>query len=176
MVALVEMKDNRQKLILFSLLVWLASATSVAAQSEQGAPAANYRVLEWQELVPEGWEPPLVPPAHNELAKQGVDPSSVVLELGQKLVTLPGYMRPVVFEGNVVSEFLLVPFLPHQIKQHAHLEPNQMVYVSLIEPVPVDNPLEPVWVVGTMTLDAVFTDEGLAAYSIGDALMTEYRY
>ena len=168
----------RNSLLTLTITLLLCTAHPVAAASEtvNEDPASNYRVLQWPELVPEGWEPPLIPPAHNEVEAKGVDPSAVVSELGQKLVTLPGYMRPVVFEGNEVSEFLLVPYLPHQIKQHAHLESNQMVYVTLYEPVKVDKPLDPIWVVGTMTLDAVYTDEGMAAYSIVEAVTTDYRY
>ena len=168
----------RNSLLTLTISLLLCAAQSIAAapETEQEDPASNYRVLQWPELVPEGWEPPLIPPAHNEVEAKGVDPSAVVSELGQQLVTLPGYMRPVVFEGNEVSEFLLVSYLPHQIKQHAHLESNQMVYVTLYEPVKVERPLDPIWVVGTMTLDAVYTVEGMAAYSIVEALTTEYRY
>jgi hypothetical protein len=102
--------------------------------------------------------------------------ASVVIELDQQLAALPGFMKPVVFESNMVSEFLLVPFLPHHTRQHAHFDANQMVYVYLLEPVHVDNPLVPTWVVGTITLDPVMTDEGPAAYRIIDAVTTEYEY
>ncbi len=170
-----SVRHGLNTLVLSSLLLCAGPSTSAAAEPRED-PTSNYRVLDWQDLVPEDWEPPVVPPAHNEVASRGVDPGAVVSELEQQLVTLPGYMRPVVFSENEVSEFLLVPFLPHQVKHHAHLESNQMVYVRLLEPVPVDNPMAPIWVVGTMTTDAVFTDEGLAAYSILDAVMTDYRY
>ncbi len=138
--------------------------------------SAQYRMLEWKDLVPEGWEPPLIPPGHDKAETAEVDPAAKVGDLDKQLVTLPGYMKPVVFADNTVSEFLLVPFLPHQVKQHAHLDPNQMVYVSLLEPLQVENPLQPVWVIGTMTLNSVFTDEGPAAYSIQQAVTAEYEY
>ena len=101
---------------------------------------------------------------------------AVVAKLDRQIVTLPGFMKPLVFEGNEVFKFLLVPFLPHHTKQHAHLDANQMVHVSLLEPVIVDKPLAPIWVIGTITVDAVLTEEGPAAYSIGDAVITEYKY
>ena len=100
----------------------------------------------------------------------------MVLQLDQELVALAGFMKPVVFEGNQVSEFLLVPFLPHHTRQHAHLEANQMVYVYLLEPLTVENPLSPLWAVGTIYLEPVMTDEGPAAYRIADAVTTEYEY
>jgi hypothetical protein len=117
-----------------------------------------------------------VPEPYDEIGTDSIDESSVVGELDEQLAALPGFMKPIVFEGNEVSEFLLVPFLPHHTRQHAHLDANQMVYVFLVEPLKVDNPLEPVWVVGTITLDPVMTDDGPAAYRIADGVATAYEY
>ncbi len=172
------MINTLRQFLLSALLLSVPGSIAIAQATDAGAvdPATQYRVLQWHELVPENWEPPLVPPAHDTVASSGVDPAAVVSDLDQRLVSLPGYMRPMVFQDNQVSEFLLVPYLPHHLRQHAHLEANQMVYVSLLEPLRVEQPLAPIWVVGTMTTGAVFTDEGLAAYSIVDALVTEYEY
>lgn len=148
--------------------------TSSAAEAEDFT--ANYRSLEWHELVPEDWEPPLVPPAHDSAESANVPKDSVVAELDKSTIYMPGFMKPIVFEGNVVSDFLLVPFLPHHTKQHAHLDANQMIYVSVLEPIPVENPLAPIWVVGTLTIETVMTDQGPAAYRIADAVITDYEY
>ena len=126
--------------------------------------------------MPDGWEPPLVARAYDEVSEATVDERSVVEELDGQLAALPGYMRPVVFEGNEVTEFVLVPFLPHQTRSHAHLEPNQMVYVYALEPVVVEQPFEPIWIVGSMSLEPVMTDEGPAAYRMLDAVTTRYEY
>ena len=159
---------------LWAALFGLLASPLLNAQNTD--PASQYRVLEWKELVPEGWEPPVVPEAFDEVDASSVDPASVVSELDRQLVALPGFMKPVVFEGNQVSEFLLVPFLPHHTRQHAHLDANQMVYVYTHEPVEVDNPMAPLWVVGTIKLEPVLTDEGPAAYRIVDAVTTDYEY
>jgi len=148
----------------------------VLASEPTDAPHQNYRLLEWKDLVPYGWEPPLISTAYDEVSLAEVDENSVVKILDGQLSALPGYMKPVVFKGNEVSEFLLVPFLPHHITAHAHLEPNQRVYVYALEPVIVDQPFEPIWIVGTMSLEPVMTDEGPAAYRIVDAVTTEYKY
>ena len=167
------------------LLTWLKTALCVAlitsafpaaGSGEPEEPHNRYRVLEWKELIPEDWEPPVIPEPFDEIDTSSIDTASVVTELDQQLAALPGFMKPVVFEGNMVSEFLLVPFLPHHTRQHAHLDANQMVYVYLLEPVHVDNPMLPTWVVGTITLDPVMTDEGPAAYRIVGAVTTEYEY
>ena len=100
----------------------------------------------------------------------------MVWNLDGQLAALPGYMKPTVYEGNQVSEFLFVPFLPHQVQTHAYLEPNQRVYVNVIEPVTIDQPSAPIWIVGTMSLEPIMTDEGPAAYRMTDAVTTEYEY
>ena len=117
-----------------------------------------------------------MPEPYDEVGTNSIQKGSVVQELNQQLAALPGFMKPVVFEGNQVSEFLLVPFLPHHTSQHTPLDANQMVYVYLLEPVVVENPFVPLWVVGTITLEPVMTDEGPAAYRITDAVITEYEY
>ena len=158
------------------LLAIAFGAAPVNASEPPDAPHENYRVLEWKDLVPEGWEPPLVPEAYDQVSDTSVDETSVVKDLDGQLAALPGYMKPVVYEGNEVTEFLLVPFLPHQIKAHAHLEPNQMVYVYALEPVVVEQPFDPIWIVGAISLEPVMTDEGPAAYRMVEAVTTPYEY
>ena len=148
-------------------------------------------MLEWNELVAEGWEKPLLL-SSEEVASPRVDKASLVPELDHKLVALPGYMRPVVREGELaavhkheheqlsggqqVEEFLLVPFLPQHPCQHSLWDPNQVVHVTLVEPLQVKDPKSPIWVVGTITLDTVATDDGPAAYRIIEAVTTRYDY
>jgi hypothetical protein len=140
-----------------------------------GAASTGVRTLDWAELVPPGWEAPIIAPAYDQDTDQLVEEGSRVSALDGLVVKLPGYMKPVVFEGRSVTEFLLVPFLPHHIKQHAHLESNQRVYVSLEQAIEVENPFEPVWVTGTLQLEAVATDEGPAGYSIIGASASAYQ-
>lgn len=150
-----------------------AASANTAAQAETDDIASKYRVLKWQDLVPGDWEPPLISPGHDT---NRVPRGAVVVELDEVNVTLPGYLKPVKFENDKVSEFLLVPFLPHHTRQHAHLDANQMVYVLLMEPVSVEKPFDPIWVVGTLFTNTVVTDEGPAAYTISNAVITDYEY
>ena len=85
-------------------------------------------------------------------------------------------MKPVAYKGNEVTEFLLLPYLPHQVNAHAHLEPNQMVYVYALEPVVVEKPFEPLWVIGTLSGEPVMTDEGPAGYRQVEATIAAYEY
>ena len=148
----------------------------VPATAEEAVPYDQYRVLEWDDLVPAGWESPLVSKAYDEISSAEVDEASLVQELDGQLAAIPGYMKPIVYEGNEVTEFLLVPFMPHQVRAHAHVDANQMIYVYTLEPVVVEKPFEPIWVVGAMSLEPVMTDEGPAGYRMLEAVTTEYEY
>lgn len=185
-----EKRDCRWSgaVFLAALLIFTAP---VLASEPANDPQDQYQVLEWKDLVPEGWERPLLL-SKEEVASPSVDPSSLVPELNHKLVALPGFMRPVVSEGELMSEhqhehkdlsegmyvsqFLLVPFLPQNPCSHALWDPNQVVYVDLLEPMQVNNPEEPVWVVGTITHADILTDDGPAGYRVADAVTTNYEY
>lgn len=183
---------NRLKSVLVMLAI-VGGYTPVTASEALDAHLEQYRVLEWKDLVAEGWERPLLL-SEEEVSSPRIDPSSLVPELDQKLVAIPGYMRPAVKEGQPllaqdhdhdhehlsagtrVTEFVLVPFLPQNPCSHALWDPNQVVYVNLLEPVLVEDPESPVWVVGTITLDNIMTDDGLSAYRIVEAVTTNYEY
>lgn len=153
----------------------LGTPVLVTAGEPDEAPLDKYRVLDWRDLVPDGWEPPLVEKAYDDTAAATVDAAAVVSSLDKQLAAIPGYMRPVVFDGKTVFEFLLVPYLPQHINGHAHLDANQMVYVVALEPIVVENPYAPVWVVGAMSTESAMTDEGPAAYRLTEAIATNYE-
>ena len=182
---------NLSSFAYFLALLALVIPLELSAQDED--PASQYQVLEWKDLVAEGWKRPILL-SEEEVSSPSIDPSSLVPELDQKLVAIPGFMRPAVKEGQPqlvhdhdheheqmsagtrVTEFVLVPFLPQNPCSHALWDPNQVVYVNLLEPVLVEDPESPVWVVGTITLDNIMTDDGLSAYRILDAVTTNYEY
>ena len=182
---------NLSAIVFFIALFVLVIPLELSAQDED--PASQYQVLEWKDLVAEGWKRPILL-SEEEVLSPSIDPSSLVPELDQKLVAIPGFMRPAVKEGQPqlvhdhdheheqmsagtrVTEFVLVPFLPQNPCSHALWDPNQVVYVNLLEPVLVEDPESPVWVVGTITVDNIMTDDGLSAYRILDAVTTNYEY
>ena len=95
------MINTLRQFLLSALLLSVPGSIAIAQATDAGAvdPATQYRVLQWHELVPENWEPPLVPPAHDTVASSGVDPAAVVSDLDQRLVSLPGYSGPYTHEG-----------------------------------------------------------------------------
>ena len=162
---------------IYLLLMCMLSAAVFATPQ-----TAVYTELDWKGLVPEGWHPPIIQPDPSAHAADIVDTASLVSELRHKQVKIPGYMVPIVFDKNRVSDFVLVPFLEHQAKtpmegcRHIHHEPNQMVYISLAQPAVIENPFTPVWVTGEMLLQTVETEAGFSGYRINNANTMEYVY
>ena len=89
---------------LYAALISLAAPVMGSGESEE--PHSQYRVLEWNELVPEGWEPPLVPEPYDEVGTSSIRKDSVAQELNQQLAALAGFMKPVVFEDNQVGRVI----------------------------------------------------------------------
>jgi hypothetical protein len=71
----------------------------------------------------------------------------VVPELAGKALSLAGYMLPLEYKGDKVSEFLLVPWVGACIHTPPP-PPNQVVYVKPAEPVEAKGPFTPVWISG----------------------------
>jgi len=72
-------------------------------------------------------------------------------ELDGKPVRIPGYLLPLEFEGDRVSEFLLVPYVGACIHTPPP-PPNQIVHVTLDEGNAFESSIgfEPVWIEGRM--------------------------
>lgn len=106
-----------------------------------------------------------------ELKDKGIDPDAmlaageemmaeierrgamVVTDLGGALVRMPGYALPLEQSPDGVTEFLLVPYVGACI----HVPPpppNQIVYVTLSDAYKIDNLFEPVWITGTLQVEA----------------------
>lgn len=68
-------------------------------------------------------------------------------------VSIPGYALPLEMDGQLVTEFLLVPWVGACIHTPPP-PPNQIVHVKLNAGIEVDNRYRPVWVTGKMTVGA----------------------
>ncbi len=159
-----------RNLLAATLILFCGQIMSFQAQAEIGK---EYTELDWKDLIPENWQPPLIEPDPTE---HHVDKKSLVTKLQEQKIRLPGYMLPVKFTSNMVSEFILMPFLKHQVKTHYHHEPNQMIYVVLAEPIEVSNPYLPVWTSGQIHLESVDTDAGHTGYTLRQAIAEAYIY
>ena len=126
---------------LYCCMLVILSFSSITSFHLEAKEVGTLMELGWADLVPSNWVPPLIQP---DLSKEHeADPKSLVAALDMQEVKIPGYMLPIKLSGNLVSEFVLMPFLDHHTQVHIHHEPNQMVYVILTEPAQIANPFYP---------------------------------
>ncbi|MEH6650111.1 MAG: DUF3299 domain-containing protein [Motiliproteus sp.] len=154
-----------------AIFLMLLAFTGIASSGNEAVMA-----IEWKDLIPAGWEEPLLAPEPNEEHEHHVDAESLNAGIDGRRIKFPGYMVPVKFTDNQVQEFILVPFLEHHVQRHAHHNPNQMAYVKLQDPVEITNPYAPYWVTGDIGLTSVETDEGPTGYLISSANIEIYVY
>ncbi|MEM7408556.1 MAG: DUF3299 domain-containing protein [Pseudomonadota bacterium] len=106
----------------------------------------------------------------------------VAAGLSGRRVRLPGYVLPLEFSGDSVTEFLLVPFVGACI----HVPPpppNQIVHVRPDKPFVSEGLYAPVWIEGVMQTEAASHDltlvDGSApidvGYTMGSAAVTKYE-
>jgi hypothetical protein len=91
-------------------------------------------------------------------------------------IRMPGYVLPLEFDGDRVTEFLLVPFVGACI----HVPPppaNQIVHVSLESGFRSSGLFAPVWVEGRLKVDKtkrdLFLADGSSDIAVGYSLLAE---
>jgi uncharacterized protein len=96
-------------------------------------------------------------------------------EINGTLIRLPGFIAPLDFAGETITEFLLVPNFGACI----HVPPppaNQTVLVKTAEGhgIHVDDSYAPIWIMGKLTTDGKTTELAEAGYFMADALIEPY--
>ena len=95
-------------------------------------------------------------------------------KLNEKEIKLAGYVTPLSFDGDQVTEFLFVPYKGACI----HVPPppaNQIIYVKSAEGLGTDNLFFPVWIIGVLRANAVSTVMAEVGYSIEKAKVLPYQ-
>lgn len=162
---------------------------TLSAPVAQSAPAGVVD-LEWEALMPAGWNPKKAlegvdlaalsdndPQANALLEKlrRDLDNAPVVKSLDGKRVRIAGFVVTLERNDRGVSEFLLVPYFGACI--HTPPPPaNQIIHVLPKTPVPAEMAIFPVYVTGTLKTVAAVTPEGAAGYRIADAQVAEYPW
>ena len=144
----------------------------------------DYRAIEWNDLVPEGFSSDEIWAKYDdefaevefgtpeetalyEKVQAEIDPDVIEPALEGEKVRMTGFVAPLTYDGDIVTEFLLVPYFGACI----HVPPppaNQTVLVT----VDVDNGFTTedawgaVWVEGTVAIESGTTDLGLVSYKI----------
>ena len=95
------------------------------------------------------------------------------MNLNNKEIKIAGYITPIAFDGDNVTEFLFVPFRGACI----HVPPppaNQIIYVKSASGLKADEIWSPQWITGTLLANSVSTIVADVGYSIQDASVHPY--
>ena len=128
------------------------------------------RELDWLELMPKdevellNQSPAISHDGTFRMEQQGS--FRTIAELDKQHVKLPGYIVPVdVSDDQKMSSFFLVPYFGACI----HVPPpppNQIVYVTLKEAMPVTDMYDAFWIEGTLKVEMIQKDIAASAYII----------
>ncbi len=147
--------------------------------------ASDALELNWEDMVPEGFEPPENPMAdmtREEIDKlfDGSEESNKQLEeletvlsyaptvaaLDGQRIKIPGYIVPLDFDGQTeLSEFLLVPYYGACI--HTPPPPaNQVIHANAENTITIKNNYDPVVAVGVIRTETTTSELAEAGYTI----------
>jgi len=171
-----------------------ARAEYAVGQPLAPAPAAArppdpaFREIDWQALLPRGWDPMAPfkglkldqmedgdPRAQVALykARQYWKNAPVERGLDGAPVRLPGFVVSLDAEGEAMREFLLVPYFGACI----HVPPppaNQVIHVRTDQPLPGLRTMDTVWISGVMRVEHAETMMGYAGYAMQAARVEPY--
>ena len=168
-----------------------AVALGLAVAGPPVAAQDEVREIEWEDLMPEDWDPfskldALMSDDVGNLSddsaqaemlmnayRDAVRSAPVVGTLDGWQIRLPGFVVPLDFEGTEISEFLLVPYFGACI----HVPPppsNQIVYVQTVAGYPIRELFDPVWVTGVIRTQAHLNDVGDAGYTMQATIIEPY--
>lgn len=174
---------TRRRFLSANLLAAACAAPTVWAQSR-----GQYRTLQWDDLLPEGWNPqaamagidasrvPEGSPQELELQRKMRkiwDSAPVRAELAGERVRLAGYVVPLEYSTGAIRDFLLVPYFGACI--HSPPPPaNQIVMVTMQRAVRVRT-MDACWVAGVLGAQQSNTDWGVSGYILSGHQVDEYR-
>jgi hypothetical protein len=170
----------------FASILLLSTALPFTAVPAPSAPAAaEARLIEWDELLPEKERNSLrsAPPApvHDYLGESApamtqTGSSEVNKALNGVRVRMPGYLVPLgVNDAGLATEFFLVPYFGACI----HVPPpppNQIVYIKSPKGIALESMSDAWWITGKMQTQSKGSRLGVAAYSIEPEKIELYTY
>ena len=154
--------------------------------------ASEVRTLAWTDLVAEGYDAESIMAKYQskiQVIAEGSEEERALykimdeefnkappnMDLAGKTVKIPGFVSPLDQNGEMVGDFLLVPYFGSCI--HSPPPPvNQTVFVNPQEgkSISMSKIRRPVWVVGELKVERSTTDLAEAAYRIENARLEAY--
>lgn len=182
-----EIVDNRGEFVGSEILDFGDSIDELRGTHPGAAPVnislPGFQSIEWEDLIPPGFtsqevlaryeerlavvEPgsPELDALYEEMTAE-FDTATVNPELDKKNVQLAGFIAPLTYDGDDITEFLLVPYFGACI--HVPAPPaNQTVMVTLAEgdSLTLEESWGAVWVAGELTTTTTDTELAMAGYS-----------
>ena len=100
--------------------------------------------------------------------------ASLITQLNNKKIKIAGYITPIAFDEDNVTEFLFVPYRGACI----HVPPppaNQIIYVKSAKGLKIDQIYSPFWITGILRANSVSTILADVGYSIEQASVSPYN-
>jgi hypothetical protein len=147
-------------------IILMAGALLISA-----AAFADYRELEWLELMPEdeakAWLEGSTEVDHSGFgAPEPFQSYRTVGELDGQEVRIPGFVVPIETDGEGnLKEFFLVPYFGACI----HVPPppaNQIIYGRLEEAIPMVNIWDAFWMEGQLNIENIENETAASAYTM----------
>ena len=182
-----------------SLEEWAEAADQEADPADSGDKRPEgFEEVAWEDLLPPGYSSdeiynryadrlaavedgsPEADQIYTEMqAEYDSNSGAINTDLDGAKVNLAGFVAPLTFEDEIITEFLLVPYFGACIHVPAP-PPNQTVLVT-VDPasgLTLEDTWGAVWVAGTLVIDQATTDLATASYTMVDAksgVYDEYR-
>ncbi len=169
-----------------------SAVTADTAENVIHRAGVAYKELMWDALIPEAYTADEIMARYDaELAKIEGRPdmaeqtqrladtlfnnAPVNDELDGAYIKLPGFIAPLEFSDEIITEFLLVPYFGACV----HVPPppaNQTILVKTAKGhgINADDAYDPVSVMGVLTTEGVTTDLAEAGYYMAEALTEPY--
>ncbi|MDR2905129.1 MAG: DUF3299 domain-containing protein [Helicobacteraceae bacterium] len=148
-----------------NLIIFVFAAAVMIASS---AIAADYREIEWEELIPKGWDPTIIYKRLGIANIDDYDPKALKLlkslerewamappneAMSGKSVKIAGFIAPIEWlHDKELGEFLLVPYFGACI--HSPAPPaNQIIYIKAEKPLKGVRSMDLIMVYGKLGLE-----------------------
>lgn len=159
-----EPRLNQRAMATLMLVALLACAPSLASTP---------RTLGWEELIPPGWKP-----TQPDLSQFFHDPSApaapqetnapIVESLHDMPISIRGFVVPLEWEGDAISEFLFVPWFGACL-HFPPPPPNQIIRVHMTRSLPEVEMFHPQILTGRLLTESSDSDLAVAGYQMVDA-------
>jgi hypothetical protein len=170
---------------------------AVKTETTKKLPSPTFKTIEWNDLIPEEDLNVLMNPpgyiddledtafdddisaqltinldsAANDRYQQALVSTNIIEEMNGLSVRIPGFVVPVEFDEESITEFFLVPYFGACIHSPPP-PPNQIIYVHAPKGLKLDTLYDPFWISGKLSTSMVENYMATAAYSLK---MTSYE-